>query len=76
MLVKEIPPKIKIYKFILSAISFYVLFATFTHVPIVLVRNTQKYLKSTYFIEKICSEIIKLKHNIIWMTTLRSQRES
>lgn len=52
MLVEEIPPKIKIYKFILSAISFYVLFALFTHVTIVLVRNTQKYLKSTYFIEK------------------------
>lgn len=65
MLVEDIPPKIKIYKFMLSAISFYVLFAIFTHATIVLVRNTRKYLKSTYFIEKICSEIIKLKHNII-----------
>lgn len=79
MLVEEIPPKIKIYEFILNYSAcnlflcpgcyFYPCHYSFSK------KYTEVFEKYIFY-RKICSEIIKLRHKIILMTSLRSQRES
>lgn len=79
MLVEENPPKIKIYVFILNYIVCNLFLYPVCYSYPCYYSFSKKYTdvyEKYIFYRKICSEIIKLRHKIILMTTLRSQRES